>query len=192
MVWVWLTTFSRRRSSFFRVCSVIASIVGTSTAPSAGVSLDVFAGELIAVDFAGELCWESVLSAFVVCFEESLAGELFAVDLAGELCCELVLCAFVFAFEGERCSSLSLSARRVLLFAAVIAVPASLGVFPLFILVTAGNKQQYKIRQDKTRQDKTRQEKTRQDKTRQDKTRQDKTRQDKIRQDKTRTSPTLT
>ena len=52
------------------------------------------------MDFAGELCWESVLSAFVVCFEESLAGELFAVDLAGELCCELVLCAFVFAFEG--------------------------------------------------------------------------------------------
>ena len=160
VVWVGSLPFLVGGTLLFRVGSYITSIVGTTTAPSDGFSLDVFAGELFAVDFAGEL---------------------FAVDFAGELCCEVVPFAFVFAFPGERCS---LSARRVLLFAAAIAVPASLGVFPVDMSVTAGKKNM--IRQEKTRQGKTRQEKTRQGKARRDKKRQDKTRQDKKRQDKTR------
>ena len=162
MVWVGSQPFLVGGTLLFRVGSYITSIVGTTnTAPSNGFSLDVFAGELFAVDFAGEFCCESVPCAFVVCFEGCFAGELFAVDFAGELCCEVVPFAFVFTFAGERSS---LSARRVLLFAAAIAVPASLGVFPVDMSVTAGKKNM--IRQEKTRQGKARQETTTQYQTR--------------------------
>ncbi len=70
----------------------------------------------------------------------------------------------VVGFEGE--ASKSFSARRMLLLPALIATKASLGVLEVAgILVTAGERKQYKIRPVKTRQGKARQGKAREGKT---------------------------